>query len=161
MLRKTRRALGFEALEGKLLLSHGHSGVAQPPVHKSAPAQFSLLGVLTALPLPNNSAVSPAVTQFSSSGSLGVMGKVKGEFLLGQSFNYGHTPNLSNTTLTLSNKKGSVELLIAPSNSTTYNYVILSGTRSYAGAVGSGIAKLHFNKLEYGLVQVVLHSRAS
>jgi hypothetical protein len=155
MLRKTRRALGFESLEGKLLLSRGHA-VPAAAVHFSAVSHLSITGVLNGLPLPTNS--GGQVAAFTASGQLGNMLKVNATFELADPFTYGQSPNLSDATVTLTDRRGTVDLLIAPSKTSTYDYVITGSTRYWSGVTGSGILKVHFSQRLFGLVQVVLHT---
>jgi hypothetical protein len=156
MVRKTRRALGFETLEGKLVLSHGHAAAAVAHVTKAA--VLSVSGTLNGLPLPNSSTNPGEITEFTGSGSLGSMGKVKGTFSLADPFFYGKKPNLSDATLTLVKKTGTVEILIAPSKTSNYNFVIVGSNGFYSGITGSGVLKVKFSQKLFGLVQVVLHS---
>jgi hypothetical protein len=153
MSRTTRRTLTFDSLEGKVLLS---TGLADPAatVHRATARGLSLKGILTGVTSPTGVAVS----SFTVKGNAGAMGRVKGSLTLAIPLAPGRAPNLSGAVLTLSNWQGRVQLAIGRSSSTFYDYVITSGTGSFASASGSGLIALHFSQKLYNSVVLVVHS---
>jgi len=152
------RSLEFESLEGKVLLSTGIANPASMVHLATASRRISLNGSLFGIPIPAGTTNGIVVTRFSIKGTIGSMGKVKGTVQLANAIRYGGEPDMSNATLTLSNRKGSVELMLGPSSTNFYDYIVIGGTKHYASASGSGVASLHFSQRWFGLVVVVLHS---
>ena len=148
------RALEFDALEGKVLLS---TGMADPAavVQLARARRFLLNGAVFGLPYGTIENSGLAVSSFSISGRAGSMRRVSGSVSLANPFiAQGRLPDLSNATLSLSNQQGSVQLTMASSPSHRYIFVLTSGTGSYASLRGSGTAVIAFNRrmLEFEIV---------
>lgn len=154
MSKTTRRNLSFDDLEGKVLLS---AGMADPAaaVHRATTHGLSLKGMLTGAPSP----AGPVVNSFAIKGNAVAMGRVKGTLTLAIPLTSGHSPNLSGATLTLRNSLGSVQLTIGKSTVKYYNYLITSGSGSFASASGSGLITLYFSQKRFNTVLLVVHSR--
>jgi hypothetical protein len=151
MSRTARRTLGFDSLEGKVLLS---TGLADPAaaVHVAKTKRFLLNGTVYGLPFGSVQQGELLVSTFSLAGNAQSMGNVGGSLKLAHpTITQGKLPDLSNATITLSNSKGSVQLTMAASPSRRYIFVVTGGTGSYASASGSGTAIISFNQkmIEY------------
>ena len=157
MPKTTRRTLGFDSLEGKVLLS---TGMADPAatVHRATTQGLYLKGVLTGVSNPNGPPNGVGTSTFTVKGSAGSMGTVKGSLTLAKPLTPGGKPDLSAGALTLANRQGRVQLSIGTSSAKYYQYVITSGTGSFASASGSGVIALHFSRKLYNSVIIVLHS---
>jgi hypothetical protein len=138
MLKNTRRALHFDSLEGKVLLS---AGMADPAatVHRDTAKPFLLNGSLSGLPNGTPGTNGFTETTFPVTGHLASVGAVQGSFSLEHSFiPRGTLPDLAGASLTLENSKGSVQLTIAQANKHQYKFTVVSGTKDFASASGSG-----------------------
>src|SRR5213592_2341187 len=113
MPKTTRRTLGFDSLEDKVLLS---TGMADPATTRG----LYLKGVLTGVYNPNGSPNGVVVSTFTVKGSAGSMGKVKGTLALAKPLTPGGKPDLSAATLTLANRQGRVQLSIGTSSAKYY-----------------------------------------
>jgi hypothetical protein len=157
MSKTARRALGFDSLEGKVLLSTGMADPARA-VHVAKVQRFLLNGALFGLPYGTIQQTGFAVSSFSVVGKAQSMGKVSGSFSLANPFiAQGKLPDLSGAKLTLSNQRGSVQLTMASSPSHRYIFVVTSGTGSYTSLYGSGTAVISFNRKMIDF-EVRLHS---
>jgi hypothetical protein len=157
MPKTKRRSLEFDSLEGKVFLSIGMANPAVA-VHRAVVKRISLTGSLTGVYAPAGSPDGIVVNAFDVKGTLGSLGKVKGVFTLASPFVPGGKPNLSNASLILSNKKGTVGATIGTSSTKFYDFVITSGTGLYAMASGSGVITLHFSRKVFDYVMMTLHS---
>jgi hypothetical protein len=138
MLKTKRRTLQFDSLEDKILLS---TGMADPAatVKRDAVKRILLNGALYGIPTGSTGPEGFSVSTFSVGGHTASMGNVSGSFNLADPVvPLGKRPNLGNASLTLTNRKGSVHLTIAPSKTNLYHFTITSGTDHYATAIGSG-----------------------
>ncbi len=138
MASSRRRTLGFDCLEGKLLLS---TGMADPAaiVHQAKANRFHLNGTLRGIPsgtaVPNGFIVS----SFVLSGNVASMGNIEGAFFLKHSFiPSGKLPDLSKATLVLLNQKGRVNIALDATGSHHYKFTIMSGSGDYTFASGTG-----------------------
>jgi hypothetical protein len=154
MSKTTRRTLSFDSLEGKVLLSTGMADPAATVARATARGLF-LKGVLTGVSSPTG----VAVNTFKVKGNAGSMGRVKGSLALAIPLAPGRVPKLGGAILTLANRQGHVQLTIGRSSNVYYNYVITSGSGSFASASGSGIITVHFSQQLFNSVVLVLHSR--
>src|SRR5262245_45959642 len=115
MSKTSRRTLGFDSLEGKVLLS---TGLADPAatIHLAKVKRFLLNGVLHGLPFGTIRQNGFAVSSFPVLGKAQSMGQVSGSLELANPFiAQGKRPDLNGARLTLSNSKGSVQLMMASS----------------------------------------------
>src|SRR5262249_1038963 len=145
MSRTVRRILGFDSLEGKVLLS---SGMADPAaaVHVAKVRRFLLNGTVSGLPYGSIHQDGLLLSTFALTGKAQSMGKVTGSLNLANAMiTHGKMPDLSAATITLSNSHGSIQLTMASSPSRRYIFVVTDGTGSYATASGSGTAVIAFN----------------
>ena len=157
MSRTTRRTLAFDAMEGRLLLSAG-MGHPSPSAHPAAEvhrarararaqvSHISLTGTLVGIPFGTVTQEGIHVSSFLLKGKTKTMGRVSAS--LNQTDTVivpGKQPNLSNATLTLSNRRGSVQIKTAASPSSRYIFIVTSGTGVYSAAYGSGTAIISFN----------------
>jgi hypothetical protein len=129
-------ALGFDCLEGKVLLSSGMTDPAAA-VHQAALNRFHLNGKLHGI--PSGTAVSDGfiVSSFQISGNIASMGAVKGAFFLKYSFiQTGKLPDLSKATLVLANQDGTVKLALNATGSHHYKFTI-TGLYTFASGKGS------------------------
>jgi hypothetical protein len=133
-----RHTLGFDYLEGKVLLS---TGMANPAaiVHQAKANRFHLSGKLEGIPsgmaVPNGFIVS----SFPLNGNVTSMGAVEGAFFLKHSFiPSGKLPNLSKAVLVLVNQKGRVNIALNATASHHYKFTIMSGSGNYTFASGKG-----------------------
>jgi hypothetical protein len=138
MASSRRRTLGFDCLEGKLLLS---TGMANPAaiVHQAKANRFHLNGTLRGIPsgtaVPNGFIVS----SFVLSGNVASMGHVEGIFFLKDSFvPSGKLPDLSKASLVLLNQKGRVNIALNATSSHHYKFTIMSGSGDYTFASAKG-----------------------
>ena len=136
---KTRRhTLGFDSLEGKVLLS---AGMADPAatVFRQKATHFHLNGKLEGIPsgtaVPNGFMVS----SFRLNGNVPSMGTVEGTFYLKYKFiQFGKLPDLSKSVLVLDNQKGAVNISLNATGSHHYKFAIISGSGVYTFASGKG-----------------------
>ena len=157
MSKTARRTLGFDSLEGKILLS---TGMADPAatVHMARVKRFQLNGSLLGIPFGSVEQAGIIVSSFGLSGGAESMGRVNGSLGLADPLIApGRMPDLSNATLTLWNSRGSVQLKMAASPSHRYIFVLTSGTGSYTSVYGSGTSVISFNQRMHEYV-VRLHS---
>jgi hypothetical protein len=136
--RSTQRTLGFDCLEGKVLLS---TGMADPAaiVHQAKANRFHLNGKLHGIPsgtaVPNGFVVS----SFVLNGNVASMGTVEAAFFLKYDFiPSGKLPDLSKATLVLLNQKGRVNIALNATGSHHYKFTIMSGSGEYTFASGKG-----------------------
>ena len=139
MSKSKRRALEFDCLEGKVLLSSG--GVARPSasVYKAGVQHFRLNGELTGVPSGVSVQNGFVVGTFPISGRTASMGHVQGTIYLSDTWI--HTkklPDLSRASVALGNPSGSVVLSLSASASHHYHFTIVSGTGVDTFASGSG-----------------------
>jgi hypothetical protein len=138
MLKTTKRSLSFDSLEGIVLLSHGLADPALS-VHQDVVLHFHLDGALNGLPLGSMHQGGYSVSTFLVEGHAGSMHRVTGFFDLADPvIPSGKKPNLTNATLTLANKQGSVMLAMRWWKRSLYHFTIVSGTDKYTGVSGSG-----------------------
>jgi hypothetical protein len=138
MLASRRHRPQLDCLEGKVLLSHG---LADPAVsvHQNVVRHFTLGGKLGGLPWGTGSSGGYRVLSFLVQGRTGSMGKVGGSVDLANNFvPTGKLPDLSDGSLILANRKGSVSVAIQPSETNRYTFKILAGSGAYISAFGSG-----------------------
>jgi hypothetical protein len=138
MLKSRRRSLQFDSLEGKVLLS---AGMADPAVtvHRHVSKAFTLNGSVHGLPTGSFVSQGLDVSSFLVSGQLGSMGKVGGTFLLSDRLvPHGKLPDLSNSLLILTDKKGSLLLGINPSHTNHYSFAIIGVTTGFISVTGTG-----------------------
>jgi hypothetical protein len=133
-----QRALRFDCLEGKVLLS---TGMADPAatVHQETANRFQLNGKLHGIPsgtaVPNGFMVS----SFQISGNIASMGVVEGAFFLKYDFiQAGKLPDLSKANLVLANQQGRVNISLNATGSHHYKFTIMSGSGIYTFASGKG-----------------------
>ena len=141
MNRRRRPAVQFEPLEGKQLLSTVHIATPSPKAMVQAmPQAFSLDGTLR---MPVASIKTYVGSQghhigtFTLSGRLKGTGQVSGTYLAVLDAN---NQVMQSGGVTLTNRKGSVILVLAndPHDSTSYLFTVGSGTGAYSSAQGSG-----------------------
>lgn len=155
MTRTTRRTLAFDAMEGKVLLSTGmghpaarHQAAAEVHRAKVQPTtHITLNGTLSGIPFGTVSQDGIVVTSFPMKGKAQMMGKVTASLgLTDPRIAPGKQPDLSNATLTLTNKRGSVQLKTAAAPGTRYIFIVTAGTGNYASVYGSGTAVISYNQ---------------
>jgi hypothetical protein len=142
MSKSTRRALQFDSLEGKILLS---SGMADPAavVFRHKTLRFILSGAISGIPAGTVGPSGYVISSFPVSGHLASMGNVSGAFYPKYTFvGFGKMPDLSKATLVLANQKGSVAIALNASGSHHYRFKVMSGTGTYTYASGSGTLKI-------------------
>jgi len=152
MLKTHRRSLQFDSLEGKVLLS---TAIADPAtaVHRSVAQPFVLNGSVQGLPAGSFGSQGLEVTSFLVSGHLGSMGKVTGSFLLSNKLiARGKLPDLADSLLILTNKKGSLLLGIKPSTTHRYSFQIIGVTTNYTSVSGSGFLTVAPSPTTFNLV---------
>jgi hypothetical protein len=133
-----QRALQFDSLEGKVLLSTGMADPATTVYQHKAP-QFHMNGNLQGFPAGMSGPDGYSVTSFAVAGHVASMGNVGGSFYLSDTFiPTGKLPNLSKATLILANQNGSVHATLNSSRSHHYRFTIISGTGDDTFASGSG-----------------------
>jgi hypothetical protein len=138
MLKTQRRTLQFDSLEDKVLLSTG-LGHRAATVKRDAVKNLILNGALYGIPSGSTGPEGYTVATFTVGGDTRSLGNVSGSIDLTNTFvPIGKRPNLGDSSLTLGNRKGSVQLTVAPSKTNIYHFTIASGTDHYAGATGSG-----------------------
>ena len=138
MANSRRRALQFDSLEGKVLLSTGMADPAATIYQHKAP-RFHMNGNLTGLPSGTSGPDGYSVNAFAVSGHIASMGNVGGSFYLSDTFiPVGKMPNLSKATFILSNENGSVRFTLNASRTHHYHFTIISGTGDDTWASGSG-----------------------
>lgn len=169
MMRTTQRTLGFESMEGRVLLStwighHGHHHAMGHGRHamirrdRASVSHVMLNGVLRGIPFGSAGQGGITVTSFEMKGRSRSLGHVNAALELNNNLIApGQQPDLSNATLTLSNHRGSVQIKTAASPSNRYIFIVMSGTGAYASAYGSGTAAVGFNRRLHEF-QVVLRS---
>ena len=136
MSKTTRRALQFESLEGKVLLSSGISDPAAT-VFKLKTVRFHLNGNIAGVPGGTAGPSGFLVSSFPIAGHVTSMGNVSGAFYLMHTFvRYRKLPDLSKSSLVLANQKGSVAIALNASGSHHYKFKIMSGTGIYTFASG-------------------------
>lgn len=158
MLKTKRRTLQFDSLEGKVLLS---TGMADPAatVKRDVVKPFLLTGTLYGIPSGTTGPEGYNVSTFTVVGHTAAMGNVSGSFNLADTFvPIGKRPDLGNASLTMTNRKGSVQLAIAPSKTDLYHFKITSGTNHYADATGSGTLTIAPTQGTINFV-IVVHSK--
>jgi hypothetical protein len=160
MFRTNRSQPGVDTLERTAVLS---DGVADPSsawqrdtvqglhleLNGTLHANKTNLMLDTRAPLAADSRIiGTTIAYFDTSGRLSLMGKVSGSFGPNKATDtaVGRLPNLSNLTLDLSNRTGSVQLTLAPSMTDLYQFKIAGGTGSYAAAYGSGSLTVSFRE---------------
>jgi hypothetical protein len=139
MSKTKRRALEFDCLEGKILLSAG--GMARPAasVYQTQAQRFRLNGELTGVPSGLSVQHGFVVGSFPISGHVASMGNVQGTIYLSDTLIHTKTlPGLSKATVVLGNQDGSVMLSLGASASHRYHFKIVSGTGVDTFASGSG-----------------------
>ncbi len=147
MPRTARRTLGFESMEGRILLSHGigHHHVAMHH-DRAAMTHFMLNGKLVGIPFGSIGQNGINVSSFTLTGRTKSMGKVAGSLSLTDTMiSPGRRPDLSNATLTLDNRRGSVQIKMAASPGNRYVFIVTEGSGAYSSAYGSGIAAILYN----------------
>ncbi len=157
MLKTHRHSLQFESLEDKVLLS---TAMADPAatVHRSAAKPFVLNGSVQGLPTGSFGSKGLEVTSFLVSGQLGSMGKVTGSLLLSNKLvARGELPDLADSLLVVTNKKGSLLLEITPSTLHRYSFQIIGVTTNYTSVSGSGFLTLAPSPTTFNLV-MTFHS---
>lgn len=156
MLKTHRRALHFDSLEGKVLLS---VGLADPAVkvHRSAAKAFVLNGSVQGLPTGKFDSKGLEVSSFAVAGHLGSMGNVTGFILLSDKLvTRGAMPELADSLLVLTNSDGSLLLGIQPSKH-RYSFQIVGVTKNYISVSGSGTLSIAPSPISANLV-ITLHS---
>jgi hypothetical protein len=157
MSRTVRRALAFDAMEDRVVLSGG-AGLAAaaaqvqrapiPQVHRAkvGVSHIPLNGVVAGIPFGTVSQGGIAVTSFPLKGNLQSMGKVTGSLVLTETtIAPGRQPDLSNATLNFSGRRGGLQLKTAAAPRTRYIFIVTGGTGAYASAYGSGTAVISYN----------------
>jgi hypothetical protein len=148
MSRIRRQAPKLEALEGKLLLSTTtHPAQAARQATLAARQQAALVAAQSftlngSLQVPTTSVVTfqqngQHMGSFKVRGKLGTMGQVTGTFV---AILDSTSANMTAGALVLNGRHGSVTLSMAtdPVDTTSYDFVIYSGSGSYANVTGSG-----------------------
>ena len=146
MSRTTRRILAFDAMEGRVLLS---SGMADPAavVHRAKVnlAHFLVNGTYKGIPYGTVGPDGITVSSFNLAGKAQSMGNVAASLALSDPIIApGNLPDLTNATLTLSNKRGSIQLKMASSPSNRYIFIVTNGAGVYSSAFGSGTAVISY-----------------
>lgn len=147
MPRTARRALAFESMEGRILLSHwmDHHPVAMHR-DRAAMTHFLLNGSLVGIPFGTVGPDGIKVSSFTLTGRTRAMGKVAASLAMTDNIIApGKQPDLSNATLTLNNHRGSVQIKTAASPGTRYIFIVTGGTGVYSSAYGSGVAAIRYN----------------
>ena len=151
MANSRRRALQFDSLEGKVLLSTGMTDPAATIYQHKTP-RFHMNGNLYGLPSGTSGPDGYSVTAFAVGGHIASMGNVVGSFYLTNTFiPIGKLPNLSKATMFLSNQSGSVHVTLDSSRTHNYRFTIISGTGDDTWASGTGkltISSTH-NSLDF------------
>jgi hypothetical protein len=138
MSKTTRRALQFDSLEGKILLSTG-MGDPAAAVYRQKTVRFNLSGTISGTPSGVAGPDGYVISSFPVSGHVASMGNVSGAFYLQYTFvGYGKTPDLSKAVLVLANQKGSVHISLSASGSRHHTFMVMSGTGTYTYASGKG-----------------------
>jgi hypothetical protein len=138
MLKAKRYTPYVDCLECKVLLSHG-LGDPATSVHQDVVRHVRLGGVLGGLPWGTASSDGYQVLSFLVQGRAGSMAKVSGSVNLADTFvPAGKLPDLSDASLLLANRKGSVNLAIATSKTNRYTFKVVDGSGAYISAFGSG-----------------------
>jgi hypothetical protein len=138
MARIRQHLLGFDLLEGKVLLS---KGMADPAaiVHQQRALRFHLNGTIKGLPAGISVPDGYIVSSFFVNGHVASMGNVSGAFYIADTYiPIGKLPDLSKASLVLANQKGSVRIALNTSGSHHYKFTIMSGTGIYTYASGKG-----------------------
>ena len=169
MSRTVRRALAFDAMEDRVVLSGG-AGHAAAAAHVHRPAipqahrakvgvsHILLKGVVAGIPLGAVSQGGIAVSSFPLKGKLLSMGRVTGSLVLTDPIIApGRQPDLSNATLSFSGRRGSLQLKTAAAPGTRYIFIVTGGSGAYASAYGSGTAVISYNQRMHEY-QIVLRS---
>ncbi len=130
MPRTVRRTPAFESMEGRVLLS---KGLANPDAamhrERAALTHFVLNGTMVGIPFGTIGPDGIAISSFSVAGKAQSMGKVVGSLLLTDTIIApGKQPDLSNSTLTLGNPRGSVQIKMAASPSNRYVFIVTAGS---------------------------------
>ena len=160
MFRTNRLQPGLESRENMTLFSTrvaAVSSLAQRDTRLGYRLELSgtlhgnktVLNVDASVKLPQDSHVLEGVlSSFDTCGRISTLGKVSGSFGLNQATDAapGQLPNLSNLTLLLSNRAGSVQLTLSASTTNRYQFRISGGTGSYAAACGSGSLTITFRQ---------------
>jgi hypothetical protein len=141
MIRRRKRALILEPLEGKQLLSTFHSALAHPKAQVAPPAAqgFSIAGTIHSpvASIQTFTANGQNFGSFQFTGRVKTMGQISGAFVAAvdssQQF-------MSTGMMRLIGKKGTVDLALTPTpgDSSSYQFTIASGTGAYAAASGAG-----------------------
>jgi hypothetical protein len=142
MSRTRRHRIDFDFLEGKVLLSTVMTAPAAI-VHQQKSNHFHLDGKLRGIPsgtaVPNGFIVS----SFPLNGNVASMGNVEGTLFLKYSFiQMGKLPDLSKSSLVLTNQKGSVTISLNASGSHHYKFTIMYGSGLYTFASEKGTLTL-------------------
>ncbi len=156
MSRTVRRALAFDAMEGRVLLSSGmghpaavahRAAVAEVHRAKAAVSHVLLNGVVVGIPFGTVTQDGIAVSSFPVKGKLLSMGRVTGSLLLTNTIIApGKQPDLSNATLNLSGPRGGLQIKTAAAPGTRYIFIVTAGSGAYASAYGSGTAVISYNQ---------------
>ncbi len=167
MSRAVRRALAFDAMEGRVLLSGGpgHAGahahraaIVQAHRARAAVSHILLNGVVVGIPFGTVTQDGIVVSSFPVKGRVTTMGRVTGSLLLTDPIIApGRKPDLSNATLNLGNPRGGVQLKTAAAPGTRYIFIVTGGSGAYASAYGSGTAVISYNQRMHEY-QIVLRS---
>src|SRR5690242_753205 len=167
MSRTVRRALAFDAMEGRVLLSdgmghpaaHAHrAAIVQVHRAKAAVSPILLKGTLVGIPFGTVTRDGIAVSSFPLKGKVPTMGRVTGSLLLTDTIIApGRKPDLSNATLNISSRRGGVQLKTAAAPGNRYVFIVTGGSGAYASAYGSGTAVISYNQRMHEY-QIVLRS---
>jgi hypothetical protein len=167
MSRTVRRALAFDAMEGRVLLSGGMghpAAVAHPAaimqVHRSKATVSHILlnGTLVGIPFGSVGQDGIVVSSFPVKGKVLTMGRVTGSLVLTDTtIAPGRQPDLSNATLNLGGPRGGVQIKTAAGPSNRYVFIVTGGSGAYASAYGSGTAVISYNQRMHEY-QIVLRS---
>lgn len=167
MSRTVRRALAFDAMEGRVLLSGGmgHPAALAHPAAimqrhrtKAAVSHILLNGTLVGIPFGTVTRDGIVVSSFPVKGKVLTMGRVAGSLLLTDTIIApGRKPDLSNATLNLSNPRGGVQLKTAAAPGNRYIFIVTGGSGAYASAYGSGTAVISYDQRMHEY-QIVLRS---
>jgi uncharacterized delta-60 repeat protein len=159
---RTRHAVrpSLESLEGKVLLS---SGIADPAraVQAQAAKAFAFNGTLDLgfmgryNPMLNeyfNVGVSPGLYEKVPFRPMGAKVHVSGELAHPKLLPPNVPPDLSDSTFTLSNAKGSLQVTFSPSTTNVYPFTISGGTHHFVAASGTtGTAVFTAHKTSFAL----------
>lgn len=154
MTRTVRRTPTFDAMEGRLLLSAGRPHAPHHP-HRAAmfhraEAQVThimLNGVVSGIPNGTVGQDGIHVSAFPMTGKVRTLNHVSASLALTDTvIAPGHQPDLSNATLTLADRKGSVQIKTAAGPSNRYIFIVTGGTGPFASAYGSGILAIRYNQ---------------